>query len=103
MSSTPKAINFEGIFNAALAKYANQMGHDLRNHLLASKIDGCDSADSILVIFQEQAKSFHEFRHGDTKLMKWLQPVVTGLYTVSASPVLSAGVSLVSPTMFFYA
>ena len=101
MSSTPKTINFEGIFNAALAKYANQTGHDLGSHPLASKIDGCHSAESILAIFQEQAKSFHEFRGGDPKLMKWLQPIVTGLYTLSASPALSAGVSLVSPPKFF--
>jgi hypothetical protein len=31
MSSTPKAIKFKVIFNTALAKYANQMGHDLSN------------------------------------------------------------------------
>lgn len=97
MSSTPDTINFEAIFNAALAKYSNQTGHDLRNHPLASTIDGCDSAESILAIFQEQAKSFHEFSHGDPKLMKWLQPVVTGLYTLTTSPALSAGASLVSP------
>src|SRR5712691_7140595 len=102
MSSTPKMINFEGVFNAALAKYANQTGHDLSNHPLASKIDGCDSAESILAIFQEQANAFHEFRHGDPKLMKWLQPVVTGLYTLSASPALRDGVSLVSTPKFFF-
>ena len=95
-------INFEGIFNAALAKYANQTGLDLSNHPLASKVYGCDSAESILAIFQEQAKAFHEFRHGDPKLMKWLQPVVTGLYALSASPALSSGVSLVSSHKFFF-
>ena len=45
MSSSHKTINFEGIFNAALAKYANQTGHNFSN---ASKIDGCNSAESIL-------------------------------------------------------
>jgi len=102
MSSTPKTINLEGIFNAALAKYTNQTGHDISNHPLASTIDGCDSAESILAIFQEQAKAFHEFRHGDPKLMKWLQPVVTGLYALSASPALSDGVSFVSPQRSFF-
>jgi hypothetical protein len=95
-------INFEGIFNAALAKYANQTGLDLSNHPLTSKVYGCDSAESILAIFQEQAKAFHEFRHGDPKLMKWLQPVVTGLYALSASPALSSGVSLVSSQSSFF-
>jgi hypothetical protein len=105
MASTPitasTSSNFEAIINGALTKYASQTGHDLRNHPLASEIDRCDSAESILVIFQEQAKAFHEFRNDDPKLIKYLQPVVSGLYILSASPALSTSVSLVSPSNFF--
>jgi len=105
MASTPitasTSSNFEAIINGALTKYASQTGHDLRNHPLASEIDRCDSAESILVIFQEQAKAFHEFRNDDPKLIKCLQPVVSGLYILSASPALSTGVSLVSPSNSF--
>jgi len=101
MSSTARttstSFDFEVCFNAALAEYTNQTGKDLRKHPLAPKIDACDSAQAILAIFQEQAKTFDEFRNGDRKLIKWLQPVVDGLYNLSVSAAFSAGISLVSP------
>jgi hypothetical protein len=63
ISITPStSSNFEALFNATLAKYTKQTGNDLRNHPLASRIDSCDSPDSILDIFQEQARAFKEFR-----------------------------------------
>jgi hypothetical protein len=96
MDST--SSNFEAFFNAALAEYAKQTGKDLRKHPVSSKIDACDSAEAILAIFQEQAKKFDEFRNGDHKLIKWLRPIVNGLYTLSVNAALSAGISLVSPS-----
>ncbi|KAN0111234.1 hypothetical protein V8E52_008714 [Russula decolorans] len=57
-NTTSTSSNFEVLFNAALAKYTNQTGNDLRNHPLAIMIDSCDSPDSILDIFQEQARAF---------------------------------------------
>ena len=93
---TTTTSNFEAIIDAALAKYTRQTGKDLRNHPLALKINQCDSAESILAIFQEQAQEFDEFRNGNSKLIKWLQPVVTGLYTLSTNPSLRHGVNLVS-------
>jgi hypothetical protein len=88
--------NFETLINAALTKYTKQTGKDLRNHPLADRIDSCDSADSILVIFQEQAEAFNEFREGDTKLFKWLKPVVDVLHRLSTNDVLSGSSGLVS-------
>lgn len=90
--------NFEAIIDVALAKYTRQTGKDPRNHPLALKINQCDSAESILAIFQEQAQEFDEFRNGNSKLIKWLQPVVTSLYTLSTSSSLRDGVNLVSPS-----
>ena len=92
--------NFEAIMDVALAKYTKQTGKDLRNHPLALKINQCDSADSILAVFQEQAQEFAEFRNGNPNLIKWLQPVVTGLYTLSTSSAFRGGVNLVSPSKF---
>jgi fungal STAND N-terminal Goodbye domain len=88
--------DFETLFNAALAKYTKQTGKDLRNHPLADRIDGCDNPDSILDIFQEQSKAFEEFRNGDTKLLKWLRPVVNVLHALSTNAVLTDRASLVS-------
>jgi hypothetical protein len=86
--------------DVALDKYTKQTGKDLRNHPLALKIGQCDSAESILAIFQEQAQEFDEFRNGNSKLIRWLQPVVTGLYTLSTSSALRGGVNLASPNKF---
>src|SRR5579863_9903720 len=99
-STTSTTSNFEALFDAALAKYTKQTGKDLRNHPLALKIDQCDSAESILTIFQEQAQEFDEFRNDNSKLIKWLQPVVTGLYTLSTSSALSDGVNHVGPSKY---
>lgn len=85
-----------------MVKYTKQTGQDLRNHPLASKIDRCDSAESILAIFQEQAKAFQEFRDRDPKLLKYLRPTVDGLYALSTAPALSATIGLVSPTNCLY-
>jgi hypothetical protein len=78
MSSTPdtstSSSHFQAIFNAALAKYSEQTKMDLLNHPLTSKIKACDSAESTLAIFREQAKRFDKFRNGDHKLFKWLRP-----------------------------
>jgi len=58
MSSTPKSVNLEGIFKSALARDTNQTGHDLAHHLLASKIDGFDPAESIVAISKNKQKHF---------------------------------------------
>jgi hypothetical protein len=99
MSSTSEnsSSKFNALFDEALAKYKLQTGKDLRDHPLASDIDNCDTAESLLVIFQKQAKEFKEFRDGDPKLMKWLQPVVSGLYSLSSSTAVTIVVGLVSP------
>ena len=99
-SASNTASNFEPLLNAALAKYTKQTGKDLRSHPLADKIDSCDGPDSILDIFQEQAQAFDEFRNGDTKLFKWLRPVVNVLHALSTNSVLSDIGSLVSAAMF---
>ena len=92
-NTTPTSFNFEAIFNAALTEYANRTGKDLRNHPLVTKIDSCDNPESILAIFQEQAQAFDKFRKGDTKLFKWLRPVVNVLHAISTNEAFSDKVS----------
>jgi hypothetical protein len=92
--------NFETLFNVALVEYAKQTGKELRSHPLADRIESCDGPDSILNIFQEQARAFDEFRNGDTKLFKWLRPVVDVLYAISTNAVLSGASSLVGLATF---
>ena len=106
MSSTPNttstASNFQAIFDAALKDYTKKTGKDLSDlhHPLASKLDTCDTPDSIINIFQEQAREFGEFRKGDTKLLKWLKPIVKILHPISTNKVLSDSVSSVNSAAF---
>jgi len=102
MSSTSDATapspNFPTILRDALAKYIKQTGKDLLNEPLAAKIRGCNSSDEILGVFQEQAQAFQQFRNGDSRLFKWLRPIVNVLHALATNATLSAGVSLVGPT-----
>jgi hypothetical protein len=91
--TTSTTSNLEAIFHAALVEYTKKTGKDLRNHSLASKIEACDSAEAILDIFHVQAETFDEFTKGSAKLIKWLEPVVNGIYNISVSAALNAGIA----------
>jgi len=83
---------FDALFSEAVAKYTQQTGKNLLDCPLASKIDGCDSAQSLLFIFHEQAQGFEEVRNGDPNLILWLWSMLNDLYTHLART------SLVSPS-----
>ena len=90
--------NIQAIFTDALAKYTEKTGKDLLTEQLATSIQGCKSSDEILRVFQEQARAFQQFRNGDSRLFKWLSPIVNVLHALATNAALSAGVSLVSQT-----
>jgi hypothetical protein len=92
--TTPTPFNTRDLLDAALTEYTKQTGADLRKHPLAHKIESCDSPDSILAVFKQQAQAFDEFRNGDPRVFKWLGPVVDGLHALSVSA--APGLSLVS-------
>ena len=83
--SNPTSTTFQAIFEPALKDYAKKTGKDLYDldHPLASRLNSCDGPDSILDIFQEQAREFDELRKGDTKLFRWLKPIVKVLHTLT--------------------
>ena len=99
-NTTPTSSNFDVIFNTALTEYTKRTGKDLCNHPLVSKIDSCHNPESILDIFQEQAETFDKFKKGDTKLFKWLRPVVNVLHAISTNKTFSDKASHVSPPIF---
>ena len=70
------------ILDAALRKYEEMTGNDLLDHWLVKELRHCDSADAILAIIQHQAEAFGD---GDTEVMKWIDPSVHGLYTISST------------------
>ena len=91
-TSTPSS-NFKSIFDTALNEYKQKTGKELLDRPLAIEVQRCDSADAIKAIFQRQAEAFKQFSDGDRRLMKWINPMVDVLYTISET--LGEGVSLV--------
>ena len=97
-STTNLAIpsNLQSILTAALEKYTAQTGKDLQNHPLTAEIRRCKSPDDILRVFQAKAREFDEFRNEDSRLNKYLNPIVDGIHALSNNPVLNAGISVIS-------
>ena len=85
-TSTPSS-EFKSILDAglsrALSEYKKKTGKPLLDHPLAADLQRCGSVDAIKVIFQGQAEAFQQFRDGDQRLMKWIDPVVDVLSTFS--------------------
>ena len=99
-SQTPESSSqFKSILDAALGEYKSRTGKDLTSNSLAKEIQGCESAEAVLVIIQREAMTFDKFRDGDKRLMKWIGPSVDVLYTISAT--LGQGVGMVRITKRF--
>ena len=81
-SSDFKSILDSGL-NRALSDYKNKTGKSLFDHPLTTELQRCDSAASIKAVFQVQAEAFQQFRDGDKRLTKWINPVVDVLSTLS--------------------
>ena len=101
-NTTTSSSNFTALFGVALAEYTKVTGKDLRDHPLADMINGCDSPDAILAIFQEQSRVFDEFRNGDPKLIKWLSPLVNEMHAISTNEFISACAGLVRPLIALF-
>jgi hypothetical protein len=95
---TVPSSNLQSILSAALAKYSEQTGKDLQSDPLSIETQRCKSSDDILDILKKHAERLD--KNDNSKLMKYLNHIVDGLYALSTNPVLSAGASLVSQTTF---
>jgi hypothetical protein len=85
------------ILSAALANYSKQTGKDLQSDPLSTEIQRCKSPDDILNVLKKHAEKLDE--GGDSKLMKYLNYIVNGLYALSTNAALSAGISLVGSSL----
>lgn len=88
---------FQSIFDAAFKEYEKKTGQDLQTHLLAAKLDRCNSTDGVLDIFQKQADALDETAKRDQSyqmLMEWVNSTVHALHTLSAT--VGGGVSMVN-------
>jgi hypothetical protein len=92
--------NLQLILSAALENYSKQTGKHLQSDPLSTEIQLCKFPDDILNVLKKHAEKLD--KNDESKLMKYLNHIVDGLYTLSTNPVLSAGASLVSQTKFVY-
>jgi hypothetical protein len=93
-TASPSTNNFTAIFNAAEVEYQKITGKRLDTHPLVVKFDDCRSPKDISNVLRMQVQSFGNFRQGDEKLMKWLEPMINILLTFSDT--LGEGISLAS-------
>jgi hypothetical protein len=93
-SRTPPS-DFNSILNAALNEYKEKTGGGLLEHPLAAEVRRCDSVAAISAILQGQAREFQQFKDGDHRLMKWINPMVDVLSTFSET--LGGVASIVCP------
>ena len=91
--TSTSSSNFQVIFNNALKAYERRTKKDLLAHPLAARLQDCDSHNSILIVLQEQVQELDQSQTSDERLIKWLDPTVKVLYTLSAT--LGEGISLV--------
>ncbi|KAN0141902.1 hypothetical protein V8E53_000364, partial [Lactarius tabidus] len=75
-TSSTSSLDFNSILDAALSEYKKKTGRGLLEHPLAEQVKRCDSIGAISDILQGQAKEFQQFRDGDQRLMKWINPMV---------------------------
>jgi hypothetical protein len=94
-SQMPPSSDFNSILEAALSEYKRTTGSGLLEHPLAGKVKRCGSIGAISAILQGQAREFQQFRDGDHRLMKWINPMVDVLFTFSET--LGGVASIVRP------
>jgi hypothetical protein len=90
------AASFEAILDKALAEYCEQIGVELDKHPFIDELRGSDSPDNILKLLEDKANAFKAYRDGNRKLIKWLNPVVQAVHTLSGVLGQAVSVSLMS-------
>ena len=98
MSSTGQAASpFENVklIIDALADYAKQTGVDLSENPFAGKLEQLRSPEDILHLLEGQERAFKDYREGNRRLTKFLNPAVKVLHGFSG--ILSEVAGLVSP------
>ena len=78
---TPSTLSpdLNSILDAALSEYKKKTGGGLLEHPLAKEVKRCDSISAITAVLQGQAKEFQQFKDGDQRLVKWINPTVDAL------------------------
>jgi hypothetical protein len=84
-ATNPSMENFTSIFHAATCEYKKLIKKDIHTHPFALQFHKCDSPSDVLDIFRTQSSAFEQYRKGDDRLMRWLDPTVNILSTFSTT------------------
>ena len=94
MSQPSSSFTSQALLNAALRDYKDKTGSSQVDHPFAKQLQGCDSAESITTILEEQARVFRQFRdHG--KLVNSLKRLVNVFCSPLFTTVLDKVIGLV--------
>jgi hypothetical protein len=95
----PQLTHPPTIFDAASTEYHRVTGNHLDTHPFATQLDACEGPNAISDLFRKHTQAFIQFRKGDDKLMTLLDPIISILFTFSAT--LGEGIGLVSASSSF--
>jgi len=94
-TAATSCLEYQLVFDDALEVYKMKTGQDLCSYSLFSKLETCDSPDTVLIALQQQIPAFIEPGSSDNnKLTKWLDPTIKVL--IAFSSIIGGGVNLVS-------
>ena len=88
LSPTPMATshpNYQSILNTALGSYKKRTGKDLASDPLLRRLEICHSPDDVFTILRGSFLGLDQSHSSNSKLIKWLDPTVNVLYTLSVT------------------
>ena len=74
--------NLQSILDAA-DQYAQQTGINLKDNPFTDKVKSCDSPSAVLLLLQENLKSFKDYREKDRKFIQCVSPVLKVVHAFS--------------------
>ena len=83
--TSTSSSNFQLIFNNALEAYKRRTKIDPLAHPLAVQLQACDSTGSVLSVLQQQVPQLDQSQRSNERLIRWLDPTVRVLYSLSAT------------------
>lgn len=101
MSSTHDP-DIRSLFEAALSEYEKRAGTNLIKSELTSKLQGCNSADDVIAVLQDQAQSFQKYRGDHGTIMIRLKQAVNVLYNLSTNTAVGQGIGMVVRWLLFF-
>jgi len=94
MAHQSESTRFQALFEPALQAYEKKAGVSFAQHLLAIKLQSCNTLEAITGLFQDQAQAFGHLQ-GSDKIMKSIKTTVSILSKISSATSLADAFGLV--------